>query len=1112
LRIVRAACYDYGSGREAADARLARRCPGSPDVIWSPSDCPGRESNRMIRRERVALAFCSKLLRASAIVCLLPLAAATVLTASVTYVDAPEEQGAAKASKTVRYNRDIRPILADKCFKCHGPDANERKAKLRLDIARDALKPAASGETAIVPGKIDDSELYTRITSNDPEERMPPAKTGKSLTAAEIAKLKAWIEEGADYEGHWAFTPPVRPALPAVKQASWCRNPIDYFILARLDAEGLAPSPAADRLTLLRRLKLDLVGLPPSIEEADAFLVAAGRDAYTRQVDGLLGSPQYGERWGRIWLDAARYADSDGYEKDKPRFVHFYRTWVINSLNRDLPYNQFIIEQIAGDLLPGATQDQVAATGYLRNSMINEEGGVDPEQFRMEAMFDRMDCIGKGVLGLTIQCAQCHSHKYDPLTQEEYYRMLAFLNNAHEANVAVYTAGERETIARIFREISAIEERLKNNHTGWRDQMADWEKQVAESKPQPKWVHVNPEVDADSTGGCKYLPMGDGSLLAQSYAPTKHTLELSVKTDVSPIKGFRLELMTDPNLPLNGPGRSIKGTAALTEIRVEAQPLKPGAKSVNFKIAKASSDINLPEAPLDAIHDDKSGRKRVTGPVAFAIDNKDETAWGIDSGPGRRNQPRQAVFVPEKPIVFAGGAIVTINLVMNHGGWNSDDNQNCNLGRFRLAITSDPDPAADPIPRGVRAILAIPREKRTRAQTDAVFAFWRTTVSEWKGANDEIEALWRQHPEGTSQLVLEERARRRATHVLARGDFLKPMRAVEPGVPAFLNSLASAEPPGRLSFARWLVARDAPTTARSLVNRVWQAYFGTGIVATSEDLGMQCEPPSHPGLLDWLAVELMESGWSLKHLHRLITTSAVYRQQSRVTPELLARDPYNRLLARGPRFRVDAEIVRDIALYASGLLYSKIGGTSAAPPAPAFLFQPPASYGPKVWAEATGSDRYRRALYTFSYRSVPYPMLQAFDAPNGDFACVRRPRSNTPLQALTTLNESIYLECARALALSTVLSGGSTDSDRLTYAVKRTLGRPPWERETTILLDLLKREIRRFSQPGAKPWDLAANDPARTPKLPPGVTPDKLAGWTAVARVLLNLDETMTKE
>ena len=432
------------------------------------------------------------------------------------------------------------------------------------------------------------------------------------------------------------------------------------------------------------------------------------------------------------------------------------------------------------------------------------------------------------------------------------------------------------------------------------------------------------------------------------------------------------------------------------------------ARRSTVKFSRATADVNPPEAPLEPIFDDKSGKKRVTGPIGFAIDGKNETAWGIDVGPGRRNQPRKAVFTAEKPVSFPGGTILTFHLAQNHGGWNSDDNQNCNLGRFRLAITTAPGAAADPVPQNVREILAIPREKRTDAQAAAVFSYWRTTVPEWNGANAWIDSLWKQHPEGSTQLALAERDKRRPTHLLQRGDFLKPGKTVEPGVPSFLNPLPPGAPATRLTFARWLVDRNSPTTARSLVNRVWQAYFGTGLAATSEDLGLQCEPPSHPELLDWLAVEFMENGWSLKHLHRLIVTSAVYRQSSRPTPELLARDPYNRLLARGPRSRVDAELVRDIALAASGVLDPKIGGPSVCPPAPAFLFQPPTSYGPKVWNEAAGPERYRRALYTFRYRSVPYPMLQAFDAPNGDFACVRRTRSNTPLQALTTLNEPIY--------------------------------------------------------------------------------------------------------
>ena len=808
------------------------------------------------------------------------------------------------------FNRDIRPILADNCFKCHGPDAKQRKGKLRLDDERTAKGPAASGSVAVVTGKTLESELYLRITAEDGDERMPPKDSGKSLSADEIAKIKQWIEEGAAYEGHWAFIPPQRPALPQVKNAAWCRNPIDFFIVSKLESVGLEPSPEAERATLLKRLCLDLTGIPPGLAEQDAFLSDRGGDAFKKQVERLLDSPHYGERWGRIWLDAARYADSDGYEKDKPRQVYSYRDWVVAALNRDLPYNEFIFEQIAGDMIEGASQDAVTATGLLRNSMINEEGGIDPEQFRMEAMFDRMDCIGKAILGLTIQCAQCHDHKYDPLTQDDYYRMFAFLNNAHEATVAVYTPTERKAIAEIDSEAGEIEDQIRRQNPHWAERMAAWEKQLS---AEPAWVVVRPEVDEDSTGGQKYIAQEDGSLLAEGYAPTKHTVKLTAKTLIAPIRAIRLELLNDPNLPLSGPGRSTRGTAALTEIRLEAAPADGKGKAVDVKISGATADVNPPEKPLDAIYEDRSNRKRVTGPVAFAIDGKDETAWGIDVGPGRRNQPRKAVFTLAKPIAFPGGAVLTINLKQNHGGWNSDDNQNHNLGRFRLSVTSDPNAKADPVPIEFRKLLAIARDQRTPDQTKRVFSYWRTTVSEWSGANGWIDSIVRRHPEGASQLVLHEREKPRATHILERGDFLKPGKAVTPGIPSFLAGNSSASTPSRLTFAKWLASRDSPTVARSLVNRIWQAYFGTGIVATSEDLGVQCEAPSHPELLDWLAVEFMDSGWSLKHLHRLIVSSATYRQSSRVTGPLIARDPYNRLLARGPRFRVDAELVRDIA-------------------------------------------------------------------------------------------------------------------------------------------------------------------------------------------------------
>ncbi len=1014
------------------------------------------------------------------------------------------------ADARLDYTRDVRPILAAKCFTCHGADPSRRKGKLRLDTADGPLQPAASGSPAILVGKAEESELSARISSVDPDEQMPPPKSGKTLTAAEIGTLKRWIDEGAPFRGHWAFIPPKRPEPPKVADPSWCANPVDRFVLAKLEAEGLRPAPEADKITLIRRLSLDLIGLPPTPAEVDAFVNDRDPSAYFKVVERLLASPHHGERWGRLWLDAARYADSDGYEKDKPRQVWSYRDWVINALNRDLPYNQFIIDQIAGDLVPNASQAQIVATGFLRNSMVNEEGGVDPEQFRMEAMFDRMDAIGKGVLGLTIQCAQCHTHKYDPLTQDEYYKMFAFLNDTSEANIPVYTPEQQRLRSDLFRQIREIEDTLKHTIPDWADRMVAWEKTVADEK-RPEWVVIQPVVDDLSTGGQKYRPLPDGSLIAEGYAPTKHKVRLSARTDLKPINAFRIELLNDPNLPLNGPGRSVLGTSALTEFTVEAAPADAPAKVEKIKLVRASADLNLPETPLAAIFDDRSKKTRVTGPSTFAIDGKDETAWGTDAGPGRRNQPRKAVFQSEKPISLPAGTILTISLSQMHGGWNSDDNQNCNLGRFRLSISADPDAKADPLPRDVREALKIPADQRTPAQLGAIFTFWRTTVADWHEANDRIERLWKEHPEGSTQLVLRDREIHRMTSVLQRGDFLKPIRPVDPGVPAFLNPLPDSPEPDRLTFAQWLVDRRAPTTARAAANRVWQAYFGTGLVSSSEDLGTQSEAPSHPELLDWLAVDLMDRGWSLKDLHRQIVGSAAYRQSSRLTPEILAKDPNNRLISRGPRFRVDAEAVRDIALSASGLLDPAVGGPSVYPPAPDFLFQPPVSYGPKVWPTSTGGDRYRRAIYTFRYRSVPYPVLQTFDAPNGDSSCVRRSRSNTPLQALATLNEPEFLDCARALAVRTLREAGPTDADRLTHAFRLCLARTPTADESASLQALLTREIDRFKT--RDPGPLAALESlAGRSILPSGETPARLAPWTVVSRVLLNLDETISKE
>jgi hypothetical protein len=511
------------------------------------------------------------------------------------------------------------------------------------------------------------------------------------------------------------------------------------------------------------------------------------------------------------------------------------------------------------------------------------------------------------------------------------------------------------------------------------------------------------------------------------------------------------------------------------------------------------------------VFDDRSKRRRVTGPIHYAIDGVDETAWSGDIGPGRSNVPHQAVFVLEKPIEVAAGQRITFGLVQNHGGWNSDDNQNNNLGRFRFAVTSAENAVADPVPAAVRKILAIPAKDRTPEQVDAVFSYWRTTVDDWREMKRRLEALWQSHPRGTTQLALIERETPRKTHRLDRGNFLAPLEEVSPGTPGFLHPLEK-EKPNRLDFARWLADRRSPTTARAIVNRIWLAYFGTGLVSTAEDLGTQGDLPTHPELLDWLAVELMENNWSLKHIHRLIVSSATYQQSAVATPELLERDQANQFLARGPRYRVDAETVRDIALAASGLLTNKIGGPSVYPPAPEFLFQPPTSYGPKTWFYDTGPDKYRRGLYTFRYRSVPYPALETFDAPRGDVACVRRVRSNTPLQALTTLNEALYLEAARELAKRVVSEGGREDDKRIEYAFRRCLAREPRPEELAVLSDFLDRQKERFHADGADPWALLTDEKEEKPELPANATAPELAAWTALSRVVLNLDETITKE
>ena len=994
------------------------------------------------------------------------------------------------------------PILERACLECHGPETQMRD--LRLDVRASVLGDSAS-EDLLVPGRPEESRLYLRVAGLSDGPRMP---LNGQLSEQEIGVIREWIEDGAHWPDgvgaervasarHWAFVAPVRPSPPAGESG----HPIDAFVREKLERAGLQPMPRADDATFLRRLSLDLTGLPPTLGELDAFLADPNLD---RLLDRLLASPHYGERWGRLWLDAARYADSDGYEKDMPRQVWFYRDWVVAALNRDMPYDRFVIEQVAGDLLPGATQDQVVATGYLRNSMVNEEGGTDPEQFRMEALFDRIDAIGKGVLGLTIQCAQCHSHKFDPVDHEDYYRLFAFLNNTDEAKIAVYDADDRRLRELLLGRIRDIEAGLMRDSPDWEARMEAWEASVRGD--QPAWTVLEPEVDELSTGGQRYLLQEDGSLLAQGYAPTEHVAELSAIAELQSVTAIRLEVLTDPNLPLGGPGRSIHGTGALSEIRVEAAPAGAPDEKREIWIRSASADIDFPERPLDSeAFPQKEGTSRRTGPVEFAIDGCVDSAWDLFAGFGRSNRPRKAVFLLGEPVEHPGGTLLTIYLDQSHGGYDSNLGQNNNLGRIRLSVTDAPDPVADPLPARVRAIVERGRARRTPAEVGEVFSYWRSTVPAWADANRRIEEQWALYPRGHTQLVLAERSVPRRTHVLRRGDFLETGEPVSPGVPGFLHALRAGEVPSRLAFAEWLVDRRSPTTARAIVNRVWQAYFGTGFVATPEDFGTQGEKPSHPDLLDWMAVEFMDSGWSLKGLHRLIAKSETYRQSSRQTEAVRAADPHNRLLSRGPRLRADAEIVRDIALAASALLVRRVGGAPAHPPAPELLFKPPISFSEKPWPASAGEGRYRRGLYTFQYISAPYPVFEMFDAPSGATACVRRDRSNTPLQALATLNEELFMEAARSLAQRTVAEA-SGDLARLKHAFRLCLAREPRTEEAGLLLALLAKTRARLADGSADAWQLAGAAAESGPR------PDAEAAWTVVARALLNLDETITKQ
>ncbi|MFN0068625.1 MAG: PSD1 and planctomycete cytochrome C domain-containing protein [Limisphaerales bacterium] len=1168
--------------------------------------------------------------------------------------------------------RDVRPILSTHCFKCHGPDDKTRKGGLRLDVREDALKPAKSDALAIVPGRPDESALLKRLHTSDEDELMPPPSTKNPLTDAQKDILRRWIAAGAEYRPHWAFVPPVRPEVPDVEgkgpkekgkaaEAAGIRNPIDSFILARLEAEGLSPSPEADRATLIRRVSLDLTGLPPTPEEADSFIRDPSPDAYDRLVDRLLGSKHYGERWARRWLDLARYADTNGYEKDRPRSIWPWRDWVIQALNDDLPFDQFTVKQLAGDLLPDATPADRVATGFHRNAMINEEGGTDPLEYRFHAMVDRVHVTATTWLGLTMACAQCHTHKYDPIQHREYFQFMAYLDNADEPVMDVPDAKIAAQRAEVERRAAELTAALPKKFP-----------------PADNLIWVSPpaeKLETESGAPAERLP--DGSYRFGGAVPERGAYTFTFDTALTNVVALNLDALADDALPRKGPGRSPNGNFVLGELEITAAPREGSAEPVKVTIASATSDF-----------------EQEGFPVKSAFDGKADTGWALDGGQGRN---RRATFRFQEPAGFTGGTRFTVKLAQGHGGqhvlgrlrlgfgvenpdtrpleerrrehlerqflaWSEreaarvrawtpltpvaatsavpvltieadqtvfvssdqtksdtyevtlrglpagttavrlevlpderlpgrgpgrvyyegasgdfflstlrlhagtnalklehashsfaeggkeaekaidDDPQSgwainggqgrrhvavfnlaeplldaadlrltmlferyyaSGLGRFRLSATKDPRGAeALALPDELANVLVQPAMERPAAGQRALVDYFCSVAPELAAEREAIVKLRREAPALPTTLVLTERPPEnpRATYMRNRGEFTQPTERVAPGLAAALTRPELPAPANRLEFAGWLVSRDNPLTARVTVNRQWQAFFGQGLVRTMEDFGFQGELPSHPELLDWLAVEFMDGGWSLKALNRLILMSATYRQSSRVTPEQLERDPQNRLLSRGPRFRLEGELVRDTALSAAGLLSPKLGGPSVFPPQLASITKEGA-YGPLEWKVSEGEDRFRRGLYTFAKRTAPYAAFLTFDAPSGEACVARREVSNTPLQALTLLNDEVFVEAAQALGRQAAALEGDAAA-RAKFLFRRTLTRSPAPDELAKLVAFHAAQLARFRSGGLEVPDLAG---------PGDGDPAERAAWTAVARALLNLDETTTR-
>ncbi len=990
--------------------------------------------------------------------------------------------GGGQDPRTVEFNRDVRPILADRCFQCHGPDAKKRQADLRLDTEEGA-RADRDGTRAVVPGDPARSELLRRVTSDDPEERMPPAKTGRKLSEKETGLLRRWIEEGARWQKHWAFLPPRAPPVPEVRRKEWVRNPVDAFVLERLEREGLPPSPEAEKTTLLRRASLDLTGLPPTPEEADAFLADGSPGAFEKVVDRLLASPRYGERMARPWLDAARYADTNGYQTDGERVMWRWRDWVIEAFNANLTYDRFTVEQIAGDMLPGATLDQKIATGFNRNHRGNSEGGIIPEEYAVEYVVDRVDTTATVWLGLTLGCARCHDHKFDPIAQKEFYRLFAYFNNVPEKGRAIKFGNSVPVLLSPTRDQERERADLERRLAASQRRFAGLALEIAAA--QEAWEKGAPAADGMPAGElAAHLPLADPAF------DGKRAVDAGDKGAFGFFDKFSISAW------VQGEGPVLSRMADVEE--GEGYALVLAAGRVQFNLVKRWLDDALRVETERLLAPGRhhvlvtyDGSRVASGVRVYVAGREAKLKVTLDE----LNQS----FATKEPLRIGAGG-----------------------GRFRGSIEevrvyaralSAEEAAILATPEPIRTIAAVPPVRRSLGQALKVRAFFLENGAPEKigRAHRELLALRKERERLIESLpttmVMEEMAKPRPASLLLRGQYDKPGEKVEPGVPAVLSE---AQPATRLELARWLVAPSNPLTARVAVNRTWQMLFGSGLVRTTEDFGTQGDWPSHPDLLYCLAAEFMtpstRSPWDLKRLLKLVVTSATYRQSSRVTPALLQRDPDNRLLARGPRFRLPADMVRDQALAASGLLVEKLGGPSVRPYQPAGLLKELS--GAEDYRQDRGEGLYRRSLYTFWKRAVPPPAMTTFDAAGREACVVRESRTNTPLQALNLMNDVTYVEAARALA-ERVMARGGPPEERIALAFRLVTARRPAPAELRVLADAHRHYLALYGKdPEAARKLLSVGERPRDPKLDPA----ELAALATVAGLILNLDETVTKE